>query len=485
MAKERPTIRCSTEGLTRAEVIVHLFKAFRSLNWDVEHLHPMRIVAVMPTRNMILGDRLFVEIEDGVFNATSKPNGWNPFERRVNHERNLEQLKCAFTEARTNTSADQLAAQLKELNESGVMELDASTARANETSWKDAALLFVPRKGFLATPLLVDISLVVYLLMLFNEVHFMEPSVEHLVAWGGNLRATTLDGELWRLLTCCFVHIGIVHLLLNMYALLMIGVQLEPILGSVRVLVLYVVTGIVASMTSLWWHENTVSAGASGAIFGLYGVFLALLFTDLIPKETRKQLLQSIGIFVLYNLMYGLKGGVDNAAHIGGLVSGLVLGLASYSSVKHDRRGAFQLASIGLPALMMLGGGAFVIGKLPADDPKFYAVIDDFQRLEQRGLAPFRLPEEATRVQQLIIVQDSALSAWREAVELLGTTNELKLSDALAEKREQFKLYADVRLENMELLEQALLRDDDSMSVALQESFARVDSILLILNAEE
>lgn len=485
MAKERPTIRCSTEGLTRAEVIVHLFQAFRELKWGVEHLHPMRIVSVTPRTWSSYGEEVTIELDDDGFTASSKQVQWTLLGRRKRLAKVLDDLTKAFKESRATMTSDLLTTELKELNESGVMELDASTARANETSWKDAALLFVPRKGFSATPLLVDISLVVYLLMLFNGVHFMEPSVEHLVAWGGNLRASTLDGELWRLLTCCFVHIGIVHLLLNMYALLMIGVQLEPILGSVRVLVLYVVTGIVASMTSLWWHENTVSAGASGAIFGLYGVFLALLFTDLISKETRKQLLQSIGIFVLYNLMYGLKGGVDNAAHIGGLISGLVLGLASYSSLKHDRGGAFQLASIGLPALMMLGGGAFAIGKLPADDPKFYAVIDDFQRLEQRGLAPFRLPDEATRVQQLIIVQDSALSAWREAVELLGTTNELKLSDALAEKREQFKLYADVRLENMELLEQALLRDDDSMSVALQESFARVDSILLILNAEE
>lgn len=173
----------------------------------------------------------------------------------------------AFMESRTTMTSDQLTTELKELNESGVMELDASTARANETSWKDATLLFsLPRKGFVAAPLLIDISLVVYLLMLFNGVHFMEPSVEHLVAWGGNLRYSTLDGELWRLLTCCFVHIGIVHLLLNMYALLMIGVQLEPILGSVRVLVLAVINGVVASMTSLWWHENTVSAGASGAM---------------------------------------------------------------------------------------------------------------------------------------------------------------------------------------------------------------------------
>ena len=66
-------------------------------------------------------------------------------------------------------------------------------------------------------------------------------------------------------------------------------------------------------------------AGASGAVFGMYGVFLALLTTNLIPKKVRQPLLQSIVVFVLYNLVYGLKGGIDNAAHIGGFIAGLLL----------------------------------------------------------------------------------------------------------------------------------------------------------------
>ncbi len=70
------------------------------------------------------------------------------------------------------------------------------------------------------------------------------------------------------------------------------------------------------------------------AFFGLYGVFIALLMTDLIHKDVRKSLLSSMGIFVVYNLVYGLKGGVDNAAHIGGLVSGLLIGFATYLALR-------------------------------------------------------------------------------------------------------------------------------------------------------
>ena len=123
------------------------------------------------------------------------------------------------------------------------------------------------------------------------------------------------------MITNCFLHIGILHLAFKMYALIFIGVLLEPYLGKLRFAVAYLLTGVFASVASLYWHDHTVSAGASGAIFGMYGVFLAMLTTNLIPKSVRKGLLASIGLFVAYNLLYGLKGwGIDaNAAHIGGL----------------------------------------------------------------------------------------------------------------------------------------------------------------------
>ena len=334
MANKHPTIRVETNGLSRSEVIVLLVEALRSLKWGVEHLHPMRVVAMTPRSWASHGEKVTIEIDGSGFNAQCKFDQWSPLAKRSRLQDDLDKLTSAFADARVNITPDQMSSELKELEESGVMQLDASTADANEFKWRDVGVLFIPRRGSWATPLLIDTSIVVYVLMVISGVHFMEPTVDQLIGWGGNLRAITLAGEQWRLLTCGFVHIGIVHLLFNMYALAMIGVQLEPLLGSTRTALLYVITGVAASMTSLWWHDNTVSAGASGAIFGLYGVFLALLSTDLIPKEARKQLLQSIGIFVLYNLMYGMKGGVDNAAHVGGLISGLVMGFALYPALR-------------------------------------------------------------------------------------------------------------------------------------------------------
>ena len=106
------------------------------------------------------------------------------------------------------------------------------------------------------------------------------------------------------------------HVLANMYGLLFVGIFLEPILGRTKYLTAYLLTGILASVASIWWYDATVSVGASGAIFGLYGIFLALLLTKFYPPDFVKSFLISTAIFVGYNLLMGLTGGIVIAVHI-------------------------------------------------------------------------------------------------------------------------------------------------------------------------
>ena len=126
------------------------------------------------------------------------------------------------------------------------------------------------------------------------------------------------------------------HLVFNMYGLLFVGIFLEPLLGKTKYLIAYLLTGILSSCASIWWFDATVSVGASGAIFGLYGIFLALLLARVYPPGFSKAFLTSTLIFVGYNLLMGLTGGTDNAAHIGGLSSGFLLGLMLYPTINKE-----------------------------------------------------------------------------------------------------------------------------------------------------
>lgn len=187
--------------------------------------------------------------------------------------------------------------------------------------------LLIPRKGFFAIPLLIDINLYFFIRTAAYCATFFEPDASKLLECGANYGLLTLTGEWWRLLTCNFLHIGIFHLLVNMYALLCIGLFLEPLAGRWRIFATYLLTGLCSATASLSIHPEAISAGASGAIFGLYGVSLVYLLSRRIEREQRRTLLVSIGIFLLYNLLNGFTHrGIDNAAHIGGLASGCLLG---------------------------------------------------------------------------------------------------------------------------------------------------------------
>ena len=206
---------------------------------------------------------------------------------------------------------------------------------------KERNSMFLPHKGFIATPILLGINVLVFILMTLSGVNLFEPKTLELLQWGADFGPLTLTGSWWRTLTCNFVHIGIIHILMNMYALVYIGVLLEPILGTRRMFAAYLLTGLCSAVSSLFWHAETIRAGASGAIFGLYGIFLAFLCFHHIEKTQRNALLSSILIFVGYNLIYGLKEGIDNAAHIGGLINGFILGFV-YIMALNEKRSKLQ-----------------------------------------------------------------------------------------------------------------------------------------------
>ena len=133
-----------------------------------------------------------------------------------------------------------------------------------------------------------------------------------------------------------FLHGGLMHVLVNMYALMIVGVMLEPMLGKNRYLISYLAAGITGSIVSTLTHKATVSVGASGAIFGLYGIFLALMLTNVFPKKVKGSFLSAVVLMIVMTFINGLGGGVDNSAHVRGLLAGLIIGLVLSPQLKRE-----------------------------------------------------------------------------------------------------------------------------------------------------
>lgn len=171
--------------------------------------------------------------------------------------------------------------------------------------------------------------------------------------------------QYWRLITSMFLHIGFLHLLFNNYALWIIGQEIERIYGSARFVILYVTTGLIASIASYYFNPEATSAGASGSIFGLFGVMatFAFKYRKELPKALSAEIKRRIIPVILINLAFGFSVRiVDNAAHIGGLISGIALALAIPYQRPNERETAKVwrvIQIIGLAAIFISFVSAF------------------------------------------------------------------------------------------------------------------------------
>lgn len=186
------------------------------------------------------------------------------------------------------------------------------------------------------TPTLVLLNILVFAATWLNAGQLVDIENSAISFRMANVGPLTLGGEWWRLLTAIFAHGSLAHLLLNMWALWHIGRLSERMFGRWTFLCVYLGTGLIASLSTLVWDPARASLGASGAIFGLFGAFLAMLARrrNEIPRGVFRAHWIPTVLFVAYNLIDGaFSPGVDNAAHAGGLISGILSGFLLASSL--------------------------------------------------------------------------------------------------------------------------------------------------------
>ena len=187
--------------------------------------------------------------------------------------------------------------------------------------------VFAP-KTIVFTNIIMLICMAMYFVVAIYGNNFINFDVGILTSFGANNIILVKHGQIWRLITCAFLHVGLIHLLVNMYSLRVIGPSVEALIGKWKFVFIYLISSVSASLMSLVFTEaNIVSAGASGAIFGLMGALLyfgyhyRLYLNDAIKTQ--------IIPVIVFNLLIGFMiSGIDNGAHIGGLVGGYLATMA-------------------------------------------------------------------------------------------------------------------------------------------------------------
>jgi membrane associated rhomboid family serine protease len=234
-----------------------------------------------------------------------------------------------------------------------------------------------------ATYVLTGINIAVFVLMVVNGVSPTAPTGEQLVHWGANVGLFVLaDHQWWRLVTSTFVHSGIIHIATNMWCLYNLGLLGEPLMGSFGVVAAYLLTGVVGNLLSVALHPGAVSGGhvldygvisvgASGAVFGLAGVLIPLLGSKLLPVDRTEvaRLRRSVIYFAVLNFVIGFGADafkspirIDNMAHLGGFLSGILLGVLLVPKLGSDRTLWMrrQWLAFGSVLLLILLGARFI-----------------------------------------------------------------------------------------------------------------------------
>jgi len=241
--------------------------------------------------------------------------------------------------------------------------------------------------GFPVTTGLLAINIAVYVVMVFQAGlgSLMGFSGQQSIQWGANYGCRTINGEYWRLVTAGFIHGDILHIAFNMWCLWSLGRLSERLFGRWQTAIIYLLTGVGGALLSISYDPTRLEVGASGAIFGIGGAILSgLKFGNVsISSAERNSIISSLLFFIVINFAFGTQTGVDNMCHLGGFITGLIIGLplATAVSASAARTRVFQVATLLILAALLAFGTKELVQTRGQN-------LSPFQRAMQRGDYP-------------------------------------------------------------------------------------------------
>jgi len=305
---------------------------------------------------------------------------------------------------------------------------------------KNVFYLFIPQKGYVVTPILLYLNIVYFLLyflilnasityngvVLGDKMEFIREFWSHIFS---NNRALVLKGQVWRLFTYQFVHLYFLHLFFNMYSLVYIGLMIEHKLKSKNFIAIYLISGFCGGLTSIMMHDIGFGIGASGAVMGVFGAFLALLVSNTFEKNATKALLISTVIVTAFTLINGLSAMIDNAAHIGGLISGFIL---TYFLV-NEKIGKFELQSRWrytiLCGLLVIFTSAVFLFTPNFHSGQFDALVEQFEENNREYHKVTEIPDDLSTLQKMKMSRKYGWDLWERNGIIVTNMQQLKLDE--------------------------------------------------------
>ncbi|BCA78847.1 hypothetical protein AOP6_0634 [Desulfuromonas sp. AOP6] len=329
-----------------------------------------------------------------------------------------------------------------------------------------------------ATPVtwaLLALNIMAYLAMAWTTKQWLQFDAAYLTSVGGNYSPLTTDGQWWRMLTATFLHAGLLHLVFNMLALYHIGRLVERLHGPWAYLSIYLLAGIAGSCGTLLFSPLNVGIGASGAVFGVMGAMVIFfqIDRDFLTSGARNKIATTFAIYGFYALMNGIgKAGIDNAAHVGGALTGIALAwfIGKPLRLKKEDGGWLSRRALAGVGLVLLG-----VGVALAAAPKRgsdYRVAASIVELQQELSAKEKiLADEVVKMSEMAEDVDSAkvtevVTLWQNTYQgLPERLAQLQPENESLQKRQEVLLaYIRLKQEGGELMAEAFAKEDNTLA---------------------
>lgn len=470
--------RVPAEGLNNWEIFSIAQQACKELDWEYLIVDEKTFTATTPTHWTLSEQIIKVIVDNDEIIFESQSESLDLYEAGRNKKNIEEQLLPAYKKARKHVSFEELRFAANALKTETIRQIRSGNRIASERmtyGFRDHEVTF----------LLIAVNLLVFAIMVLKGVDYLNPAVKDIIAWGGNIKFNVTGGEWLRLIKSVFVHIGILPLLVNMAGLYLIGLVVEPILGKFKFLIAYLCTGVIAGLASIWWIEEGVTAGASGAVFGLYGVLLAFATTSYINKKFPKNWLTGTTAYAVFNVFMGFHGANDNAASIGGLAAGIGVGYLFYFF--HFKRNLARAGGTRISVEVLLITGLlvfFYLRQYGKDDTlRFEKEIMKLNQIELKAMTQMQQLQSKTNEEAAIVLRDSALPQWKHFQKEIMKTDLYRLDNEFNQKRKLLSKYAELRIRQTELIYKSINEETDKYNGEIDDVSDKIDKIIDQLGA--